>query len=403
MPDRKYNFKILPDCDFGGIFAGMNPSEVSHRTKRMAVAAFFFIAGLCFASWASRIPDIKNKFQFNDAELGALLLALPVGSVLCLPFSGWLVNKFGSRRIVTIAVGFYPCVLVLIGFAGSVWQLAPAALAFGFLGNLCNISVNTQAVGVESLYGRSIMASFHGIWSFAGFAGGAIGSLMVSKSIAPQWHFVVICICSLLMMMLSWRYILKKDASHPDQPFFAKPDGALLKLGLIAFSCMVCEGSMFDWSGVYFQKVVKAPVALTTLGYTAFMATMAGGRFVGDKISVRFGKKKVLQGSGIVIATGLLTAVGFPTIVSATIGFLLVGFGVSSVIPLVYSTAGKSKTLSPGAALTAVSSIGFLGFLLGPPVIGFIAQASNLRWSLSLIAVLGFCTTIVASLIDWEG
>lgn len=368
----------------------------------MAVAAFFFIAGLCFASWASRIPDIKTKFQFNDAELGALLLALPVGSMLCLPFSGWLVNKFGSRRIVTIAAASYPCILVLIGFAGSVWQLAPAALLFGFLGNLCNISVNTQAVGVESLYGRSIMASFHGIWSFAGFAGGAIGSVMVSESIAPQWHFVVICSCSLVMVFLFRRFILRKDASHPNQPFFARPDGMLLKLGMIAFSCMVCEGSMFDWSGVYFQKVVEAPVALTTLGYTAFMATMAGGRFVGDKIVTRFGKQKVLQASGMVIAAGLLTAVVFPTIIAATAGFLLVGFGVSSVIPLVYSAAGKSKTLSPGAALTAVSSIGFLGFLLGPPIIGFIAQASSLRWSLTLIAALGFCTTVLASVIDFR-
>lgn len=368
----------------------------------MAVAAFFFIAGLCFASWASRIPDIKTKFQFNDAELGALLLALPVGSMLCLPFSGWLVNKFGSRRIVTIAAASYPCILVLIGFAGSVWQLAPAALLFGFLGNLCNISVNTQAVGVESLYGRSIMASFHGIWSFAGFAGGAIGSVMVSGSIAPQWHFAVICTCSLVMVFLFRRFILRKDASHPNQPFFARPDGMLLKLGMIAFSCMVCEGSMFDWSGVYFQKVVEAPVALTTLGYTAFMATMAGGRFVGDKIVTRFGKQKVLQASGMVIAAGLLTAVVFPTIIAATAGFLLVGFGVSSVIPLVYSAAGKSKTLSPGAALTAVSSIGFLGFLLGPPIIGFIAQASSLRWSLTLIAALGFCTTVLASVIDFR-
>jgi MFS family permease len=368
----------------------------------MAVAAFFFIFGLSFASWASRIPDLKSKLHLNDAELGGLLLALPVGSMLCLPFSGWLVHKFGSRKIVTIAAGFYPCFLVLIGFADSVWQLVPVALAFGFLGNLCNISINTQAVGVESLYGRSIMASFHGIWSLAGFAGAAIGTYMVSKNIAPQWHFLVICGASMAMALVSRRFILKKDASHSDQPFFAKPDGILLKLGLIAFSCMVCEGSMFDWSGVYFQKVVEAPAALTTLGYTAFMATMAGGRFVGDKIATRFGKQKVLQGSGIVIAAGLLTAVAFPTIITATAGFLLVGIGVSSVIPLVYSTAGKSKTLSPGVALTAVSSIGFLGFLLGPPIIGFIAQASSLRWSFTLIAALGFCTTILSSLIDWE-
>jgi MFS family permease len=165
---------------------------------------------------------------------------------------------------------------------------------------------------------------------------------------------------------------------------------------------MVCEGTMFDWSGVYFQKVVQAPLTLTTLGYAAFMSTMAGGRFIGDRVVNHFGKKKVLQVSGFVIASGLLLAVILPYIITATIGFLLVGMGVSSVVPLVYSSAGKSKTLSPGVALTAVSTIGFLGFLLGPPLIGFIAQAFSLRISFTLIAVLGFCTTLLASQVKWE-
>ena len=159
---------------------------------------------------------------------------------------------------------------------------------------------------------------------------------------------------------------------------------------------------MFDWSGVYFQKVVAVPKAYTTLGYAAFMGTMATGRFIGDRLITRMGKQKVLQLSGIVIATGLLIAVLFPQIVPATTGFLIVGFGVSSVIPLIYSAAGKSTSLSPGVALAAVSSIGFLGFLVGPPVIGFIAQASSLRWSFSLIALLGLSTTILATKIkNW--
>jgi MFS family permease len=159
---------------------------------------------------------------------------------------------------------------------------------------------------------------------------------------------------------------------------------------------------MFDWSGVYFQKVVAVPKELTTLGYAAFMGTMAGGRFIGDRIATRFGKQKILEASGIVITSGLLLAVIFPNIITATIGFLLVGLGVSSVIPLVYSAAGRSKTLSPGVALAAVSSIGFLGFLLGPPMIGFIAQAFSLRWSFTIIAILGFGTTVLATKVrEW--
>jgi MFS family permease len=160
---------------------------------------------------------------------------------------------------------------------------------------------------------------------------------------------------------------------------------------------MVCEGAMFDWSGVYFQKVVQAPKGLIPLGYTAFMSTMAGGRFLGDKLVTRLGTLRMLQISGLIIASGLAIAIAFPAIVTATLGFMLVGIGVSSVVPLVYSAAGKSTVFSPGVALAAVSTIGYLGFLAGPPMIGFIAEAASLRWSLALIAVLGFMTTLISS------
>jgi MFS family permease len=380
----------------------MSGINVSRKAHRIAVAVFFFVAGLTFASWASRIPDIKNQLGLNEAALGGVLFALPVGSMLSLPLSGFLVARFGSRIVVTIAACCYPLLLTYIGFASTVWQLVPGVFLFGLLGNLCNISINTQAVGVEALYGRSIMATFHGVWSLAGFSGAAIGAFMVSKGISPLVHFIVIWGSALLMALIAQRYAIAKDRTVSGQKLFVKPDGMLLKLGLIAFSCMVCEGTMFDWSGVYFQKVVAAPKDLTTLGYAAFMSTMAGGRFLGDRIVTRLGKQKVLQGSGVVIMTGLLLAVIFPSLYTATAGFLLVGIGVSSVVPLVYSEAGKSKTLSPGVALTAVSTIGFLGFLLGPPVIGFIAEAFSLRWSFTLIAILGFCTTLLATFIRWE-
>ena len=380
----------------------MNRESVSPRQHRLAVAGFFFVAGLSFASWASRIPDIKAHLALSDAALGGILFALPVGSMISLPLSGWLVAKYGSKKVVTFGILAYPLILTMIGLTAAAWQLVPVLLLFGMLGNLCNISINTQAVGVEELYGRSIMATFHGIWSLAGFSGAAIGTLMVSKSLPPFIHFAIILSISLLVVALVQRNLFPKDKLHPNQPIFAKPDRGLLLLGLIAFSCMVCEGTMFDWSGVYFQKVVAVPKAYTTLGYAAFMGTMATGRFIGDRLITRMGKQKVLQLSGIVIATGLLIAVLFPQIVPATTGFLIVGFGVSSVIPLIYSAAGKSTSLSPGVALAAVSSIGFLGFLVGPPVIGFIAQASSLRWSFSLIALLGLSTTILATKIkNW--
>ncbi len=380
----------------------MIPSLQTPKNHRIAIACYFFIAGISFASWASRIPDIKASLELSDAALGGVLFALPVGSIFSLPISGWLVARWGSRNTMLLASIVYPLLLVLLGASESVIQLIAVLLLFGFFGNMMNISVNTQAIGVEALYSRSIMASFHGIWSLAGFTGAAVGTMLISYHINPFEHFVMI---SALMIGLSFYMrssTLPKDAVSGDQPIFARPDSALLKLGLISFCCMAAEGTMFDWSGVYFQKVVKAPSSLVTLGYACFMGTMAIGRFIGDRLVLQFGKKEILQASGITIAVGLLSAVFFPNIYMATIGFLLVGFGVSSVVPLVYSEAGKSETLTPGMALAAVSSIGFLGFLMGPPLIGFIAEAFGLQWSFAIIALLGFGTTLLARITKFK-
>lgn len=386
-----------------GIFAAMKTAPaLTRKQHRFAVLVFFFVVGLCFASWASRIPDLKNKLHLSDGELGALLFVLPVGSMLSMPLSAFLVGKYGSKKVVIAATILYPLLLIPISLISVVWELVPFVLLFGMLGNLCNISINTQAVGVEAMYGRSIMASFHGTWSLAGFTGAAIGAFMVSAHIIPFIHYCIVVSCLVIMVAAVQGKALKKDNSHPGQRLFAVPDSALLRLGFIAFSSMVCEGTMFDWSGVYFQKVVAAPAEKVTLGYAAFMATMAGGRFLGDRLVGRFGKQRVLQASGVIITSGLLLAVLLPGIYTATLGFLLVGIGVSSVVPLVYSSAGKSKRLSPGLALTAVSSIGFLGFLVGPPIIGFIAQAFNLRWSFTLIAILGMGTTVMSTYMEWD-
>ncbi len=374
----------------------MNDASISPRTHRIAIASFFFIAGICFASWASRIPNIKLQLGLSEAALGGLLFALPVGSMTSLPISGWLVSRFGSKRIMQITSLIYPILLIGIGYSNSIIQLACFLFLFGLFGNMMNISVNTQAVGVEHLYKRTIMASFHGVWSLAGFTGAAIGTLIIGLGISPLFHFIIIASLTICISLIAQRKAIEKDDNKAGSTFFAKPDMVLLKLGLIAFCCMAAEGTMFDWSGVYFQKVVHAPASLITLGYAAFMCSMATGRFVGDKLVASFGKKRMLQASGIVIAVGLIIAVVFPSLIIATFGFLLVGFGVSSVVPLVYSQAGKSTKLSPGMALAAVSSIGFLGFLVGPPIIGFIAEAFGLQWSFTLIAFLGLGTTLLA-------
>jgi MFS family permease len=372
--------------------------SMPYRVNRVAVGAIFFLYGLCFSSWASRIPSIQQSIGLSDAHLGLVLIALPVGSMISLPLSGFLTAKAGSRKIVIIATILYSLSLVTLGLAASVYHLVAGLFVFGLSGNLLNISINTQAVGVEALYKRSIMASFHGLWSLAGFVGAAVGTFMMGRGVFPYQHFILITIIAVSILLLSNRNLLREDTKpEANQPIFARPDKSLINLGVIAFCSMICEGAMFDWSGVYFKKVVVADEAWLGAGYTAFMSMMAFGRFFADWATVRFGLKRILQISGLLTATGLLVAVLFPNIVTAITGFLLVGAGVSSVVPLVYSAAGRSKVLSPGVALATVSTIGFLGFLCGPPLIGLVAGATSLRVSFSIIAVMGLCVSIVSS------
>lgn len=375
----------------------------SNRAYRIAVGALFFLQGLCFATWASRIPSIQQSLQLSDGQLGLVLFALPAGSLIALPLSGWLVTRFGSKTIVTNALIFYALMLAALGLAQNITQIILVLVFYGMAGNTANIAMNTQAVGVEARYRRNIMASFHGLWSLAGFTAAGIGIYMIGKNIIPFHHFIMISALILVALAIIFQYLLPNEERGPtSKKIFAMPDRGLVMLGIIAFCCMICEGAMFDWSGIYFKKIVKAEGAWIGAGYTAFMCTMAAGRFIGDWVTMRLGFRKTIQFSGALIVTGLAVSLVFPYLAPAIAGFFLVGLGVSSVVPLVYSTAGKSKTLSPGVALAAVSSIGFLGFLIGPPLIGIVAGASSLRISFMIIALMGLSVAIMAGALKRE-
>lgn len=372
--------------------------QPSLRRNRIAVGVVFFLHGLCFASWASRIPTIQENLHLTSSALGAVLFALPVGFFVSLPFAGWLVGRLGSKRVVIVAAVLYSVALVCVGASPTVLALVCCLFCYGFFANLLNISINTQAVVVERLYQQKLMATFHGLWSLAGFAGAAIGAWMMAHAVPPAHHYILLCVIILLVISTCAFYLVSQDDVTGEKlPLFALPDRALISLGLIAFCSMIVEGAMFDWSGVYFSNVVQVDAAYTGLGYTTFMIAMAGMRFVADRLSGRFGLKRILQVSGLLTTLGLLTAVLFPAVLPSLAGFFLIGMGVSSVVPLVFSAAGKSKTLSPGVAIAAVSSLGFMGMLIGPPIIGFIAEATSLRMSFLALLVLSVSVVILSS------
>jgi MFS family permease len=372
----------------------MTEQMISLKTRRIILSGYFFLTGICFSSWASRIPDIKMLLGLSDGAFGGLLFFLPIGSFLGIPISGSLTARYGSKNIVSIAAIIYPLALISLGLATNTSQLAICLFLFGMAGNLFNVSVNTQAASLSKLYEKSIVSSFHGFWSLAGFTGGLLGGFFVAKSISPLQQFITVALLGWVFLFFSRQYLLPGEKStHPVSKMWNKPSPLLLQFGLVAFSNMICEGMMFDWSGVYFQHVVKVTEQWRTVGYISFMACMTTGRMFADALINYWGARKQLMLSGLVVTVGLVIAVAYPHIIVSSIGFMLVGFGVSSVIPTIYGTVGRNA--APGKAsidLASVSSIGFLGFLIGPPIIGFLSQAIGLRWAFLAISILGLST-----------
>ena len=358
---------------------------------RWAVSLFYFSMGLCFSSWASRIPTIKDALDLSDGQLGTILFVLPLGQLSMMFFSGKLVTRFGSHRTLPVAILLYTFSLTNIGLAQNPWQLALGLVLFGISGNLTNISINTQGIYTEGLFKRTIMTSFHGMWSLAGFTGALVGLGMLAFKISTYTHFLIVATIILLLVLTNSKYLIQaKETKRPERKkIFSKPDKSLVLLGVIGFCSMASEGIMFDWSGIYFKDIVKAPGPLIILGYTSFMIMMASGRFFGDRLINKFGRKKVIQISGLMISFGMFLAVIFPNIVFSTIAFMIIGLGVSAVVPTLYSIAGKHPTIPTGEALTTVSTVSFLGFLMGPPLIGHIAELFSLRFSFAFIGMFG--------------
>jgi hypothetical protein len=293
--------------------------------------------------------------------------------------------------------------LALLAFTTQLWQLWIVLFAFGSSRNLLNLSMNAQGVEVQRLYENSIITSFHAVWSMAGFAGAAVGYLFVLFNFSLATHLISVSIVLLILSVAFYPNTYYTLQHVPQRKkFFVWPDKHLIIFALIAFASMACENVMYDWSGIYFRKAVLAPKTTAIAAFVLYMVCMTTGRFFGDKIVPKFGIINILKYSGIFICTGLLMASLFPYVITAAIGFILIGFGVSCIIPLVFSLAGKSTTMSSGTAIASVSTISYFGFLAVPPGVGFIAQAIGLRWSFGIISTFGLCILLLATMIKQQ-
>ncbi|MDI9880120.1 MFS transporter [Flectobacillus longus] len=378
----------------------MELSLTSNHAKaaRLATNALFFISGLSFSSWASRIPDVKEKLGLGDAALGTVLFAMPIGSLSALPLAGVIINYIGSRKVTVIAAIIYLLSMPFLGISNQAWQLAITLFVFGFGGDLLNISMNVQAVNVEKTMSKSIMSSFHAIFSIGFMIGAALGGILASQGISTVWHLSTVGILDIIVALFVYQYLIAQDfKSSETQPLFALPDKALMLLGVICFCGMLCEGAMADWSVLYYKQVLGSVSKYATAAFTAFSITMVIGRIIGDKTVAKLGLKKTLILNCLLVTIGMILALALPISWTVILGFSITGLGLSTVVPLIYSEAGHSKTMSAGVALAAISTVGISGFMIGPVMIGYIAEFTSLKIALSSLVVLGGLGTILST------
>jgi MFS family permease len=383
----------------------------SMRWPRIAVTAVFVVHGLLFASWTAHIPDVKAHLGLTDGTLGFALLGAPVGSVLAMILASWLLPRVGSRAVVRVALVGYCAAGPLVGLTGSLPALFAALFAWGAFQGTLDVAMNTQAIAVERTGGRILMSGLHGSWSIGAFAGAGIGALAVAAGITLSLQLLVMGTLALLVAGLLTAQMLPAAAERPggasdsSSPGRAGPEaetgavkragaaasrwsGGMLMLGAIAFASMLCEGAIADWGAVYLSGPLHATGVVPGLGYTTFALAMVAVRLSGNRLLTRFRTDRLLPALAAVATLGFAAALVVASPPAALVGFCCLGIGLASVVPAVFSAAGRIPGLAAGTAVATASACGWAGFVCGPPLIGRLASWASLPVALGLLPLL---------------
>jgi fucose permease len=371
-------------------------------SSRIAVKILFFINGFVHANLYSRLPRVQDIFDISDGTIGFVLLAKSLGAVLAMPFTGWFIINYGSKRIAIVAVFLY-CIFVpvtpLLAWSGLT-SLVILFFIMGISEGMMDVSMNSQAVLVEKELQKPIMTSFHALFSIGMMIGAVFGSLFAKLDTSLFVHLSVITLASLVTAFFARYYLIhdKPQAKVDEGPAFRLPNAAMVGVGVIAFCCMMAEGAMADWSTRYMEEVSQASKVIAPFGLSAFALAMTIGRLVGDKARLRLGDRNLLMLCGVVASAGLFSVVLFIHPYTVIASLFAVGIGLSVIVPIAYSIAGHTKDLPPGVGLAMVTTVGYTGFLFGPPMIGLIAEWQDLRIALSVVGFMLIVMTVLAYL-----
>lgn len=354
---------------------------------RVATSAVFFTNGAVLAVWATNIPGMKQALGLTDAELGFALSAFAAGTMLMMCLAGALVTRIGSRQALVLGGGLVALALPLCGLAGSAWMLAAAIFALGVANSILDVAMNTHGSLIEARKGRSLMSSFHAVFSIGGLAGASAVATLLSSQLGLLQCLVLSAslTAGVTLVAAFWLADLRPaviPSAMPKTRSFAWPNRALLCVAGLTFLALFIERTVIDWSSLYLTDVSHTSANIAAFAFGAFSFAMAAGRLAGDVLIRRFGPNPVLTVSGAIGAAGIALTVLFPLPLTSIAGFILVGVGLSNMTPLLYSQASRAYPGAPGLGLAMNGTLGYTGFLLAPPVIGYLSQAHGLKLSM---------------------
>jgi MFS family permease len=374
-----------------------SPRHLTRGGKaRWATATLFLVDGMSFGTWAALVPFFQERFSLSDGQLSWVLFGLVLGALISMPVTGHVIARRGSRTIAFPAVLGFCGALTLPALAPSYAALIAAAICFGAVKGAVDVSINAQAITVENEVRRPIMSSFQAFWSLGGLGAAFLLSFAMNHGTPPIFLMLAMAGLLFLLTLATFGFLLP-DATAPSVPSagFSWPDARLLRLGGLAFLALFSEGVLLDWSAVYARSVIGVSVATAPIAFAAFALCMASGRFLGDLLIARLGPKLTLRISGTLMVLGITLAVLVQTWPAVLLGFATVGFGIANLVPILFGAAGRAHENGAGPGLAAVTTLGYFGFLSGPPLIGALAAVAGLPFAFTTVLAFG---VIIATL-----
>lgn len=364
--------------------------------QQQATRALFFIAGFGIAAWAPLVPFIKVRFDLAEDMLGLLLLCIGLGSAVTMPLAGILVGHFGCRRVLCVAGAVYAAILFSLSLMTNMAMLIAALLLFGSVMGILDVAVNIHAVLVEKAAGKRIMSGMHGLWSAGGFAGAAAFGLLRQLGLSPVATIFCLAVTMVFILFVFGPHLLAVDRRAQRSAAIAFPQGIVVLVGTLCAISFLAEGAVLDWSGVFLTALRALDLSLAGCGYAAFSAAMLIGRLGGDRIVRKLGDQVTVIGGSILAAVGFGIVIAVPLAEGALLGFFLVGIGSANIVPVFYSLLGNQKIMPITAAVSAVTTMGYLGILMGPALIGFVAQQTSLLAAFAMLAGLLLLQAVLA-------